>query len=146
MGLVRGENVLLSIPAIGGGGVGGYEPIGCARSITINVENELIETSITGSGKYRTYVPGAKTYTGTLEGLVLLTQNSSDLSGLSQLYYFMDQVVAFHFHYEMTDGNLTFFREGGFFIESITETSSFDNMATFTVNFRGSETLYRSLY
>lgn len=134
MGLVRGEDVLLSVP------VGAtYKPIGCARSITFNVENDLIETSITGSGRYRTYVPGALSFSGTLEGLVFLCDDTDTKAGLIQMYNLIDDFTQFHFRYFMTDGTINYERRGDFLIESINETSSFDNMATFTVNFRGTE-------
>jgi predicted secreted protein len=142
MGLVRGNDVILYLPYVP------ERPMACARSITFNTENELIETSIKGSGRYRTYLPGALSYSGTIEGLVFLVKDddlSIDKVGLIQFQDLLDNDVPFHFSYFMTDGNIEYRRDGLFYIESINETSSFDNMATFTVNFKGTGPLYTTI-
>lgn len=139
MGLVRGEDVMIFLPYTP------EKPIACARSITFTTENELIETSITGSGRFRTYYPGAMSYTGSIEGLIFLCEDTDPRSGLIQMQDFMDNYAPFHFSYFMTDGTIEYRRDGLFYIESITETSSFDNVATFTINFRGTEGLYTTI-
>jgi hypothetical protein len=140
MGLVKGKDVMIYLPY-----VPNEKPIACARSITFETQNDLIETSITGSGRFRTYSPGAMSYSGTIEGLVFLGTNTNSKVGLIQMQNFMDDYAPFHFSYFMTDGNIEYRRDGLFYIESITETSSFDNMATFTINFKGTEGLFTTI-
>ena len=68
MGKVKGEDVVLYIQE-----TGSYrcsDPLGCGRSITFNIDQDMIETSITGNGRFRTYVPGAATVTANIEGLI----------------------------------------------------------------------------
>ena len=71
MGLVRGEDVILSMytqTAIGFG----YVPFACARSVTFDISTDFIETSVTESGSFKTFIPSGKQYSGNIEGLVFL--------------------------------------------------------------------------
>lgn len=68
MGKVRGEDVVVYIEDVANGKCN--DIIGCSRSITFDIQQDMIETSITGNGRFRTYVPGAGSVTATLEGLV----------------------------------------------------------------------------
>ena len=68
MGKVKGEDVILYVQDIFNTKC--PDPIGCARSITFNMDIDMIETSITGNGNFRTYIPAAKTVTANIEGLV----------------------------------------------------------------------------
>lgn len=47
-----------------------WVPYACARSCSLPISTGVLETSITGSGKFRTFVPTANSFTGTLEGLM----------------------------------------------------------------------------
>lgn len=79
MGKVRGEDVILYIT--------GQEdkcnhPIACARSITFDIQQDLIETSITNNGRFRSYVPGAASWSASVEGLVSIAViNTITVSG-----------------------------------------------------------------
>lgn len=75
MGKVKGEDVMLYVQDLINNKC--PYPIGCARSITFNMDVDMIETSITGNGSFRSYVPAAKTVTANLEGLVALVQKDS---------------------------------------------------------------------
>jgi hypothetical protein len=72
MGLVRGEDVILSIAEYQENVGYVYLPIGCARSITFDISTDFIETSVTESGAFKTFIPSGKQYTGNIEGLVFL--------------------------------------------------------------------------
>lgn len=216
MGKVRGEDVVLYLENIGDKC---NQPIACARSITFDIQQDLIETSITGNGRFRTYVPGAASWNANCEGLVALknintitvtgqisryenlgiegfiidipdlcikiggtlivsgtgaadgsyivlnfgttgggtetlitvttpvpnftTINASltyqELNfGMENMY---DSIIAgtnvfLEFYETDVDGNYLK-KTGTAYIESLNETSSFDNMATFTVNLKG---------
>jgi hypothetical protein len=71
MGLVRGEDVILSAYTSVEGGFG-YVPFGCARSVTFDISTDFIETSVTESGNFKTFLPSGKQYSGNIEGLVFL--------------------------------------------------------------------------
>jgi len=135
MGKVRGKDVVLTI------NISSVETvIGCARSITFDIQQDLIETSIISSGRFRTYVPGAASWSGSIEGLVFINKDTSINYGLGQLYdnIINGQLVLLKW-YEVDELGTTFLKkEGEAYIESINETSSFDNMVTFTANFKGS--------
>lgn len=72
MGLVRGEDVILSMAEYQDGVGYVYIPIGCARSVTFDISTDFIETSITESGAFKTFIPSGKQYSGNIEGLVFL--------------------------------------------------------------------------
>jgi hypothetical protein len=71
MGLVRGEDVILSAYSTVEGG-SDYVPFGCARSVTFDMSTDFIETSVTESGAFKTFLPSGKQYSGNIEGLVFL--------------------------------------------------------------------------
>jgi predicted secreted protein len=73
MGKVRGEDVILYLQDTT------YKcnhPIGCARSVTFDVQQDLVETSVTGNGRFRTYVPGAASWSASAEGIVAISSLS----------------------------------------------------------------------
>lgn len=77
MGLVRGEDVILSIPQYQPGIGDVYIPIGCARSVTFDISTDFIETSVIESGAFKTFIPSGKQYSGNIEGLVYLDTPAS---------------------------------------------------------------------
>jgi hypothetical protein len=78
MGLVRGEDVILSIPQYQDGVGEVYVPIGCARSVTFDISTDFIETSVTESGSFKTFIPSGKQYSGNIEGLVFLDKQKTN--------------------------------------------------------------------
>jgi len=139
MGLVLGKDAILSVRVDEPGDSGDYKVIGCARSVTLELQNEFIETSGISSGNYRTYMPSAITSSGTLEGLVLL-------GGLDDPYIFnlgniyqnlLNQKLNLRFEMYDEAQQYYFLKYLDVYIESISETSSFDNITTFSVNFKG---------
>lgn len=134
MAKVKGEDVVISINVDDI-----LTPIACARSITFDIQNDLIETSITGNGNYRSFTSGALDWSGTIEGLVYINKENTTYNGLGQLYDFITAGTQITItYYEVDELGTTFLKkEGNAFIQSINETSSFDNMLTFTVNIKG---------
>jgi predicted secreted protein len=135
MGKVRGEDVVIKFDI-----AHNYPILGCARTITFDLQQDMIETSVKGTGRFRTYVPGAMSWSGTIEGLTFINQNYSENYGLSQFYDdLINKVQVTIIWYQLDEFGTTFLQKIGYgYIESINETSSFDNMATFTANFKGS--------
>lgn len=77
MGLVRGEDVILSVEQFNGFS-NVYVPFGCARSVTFDISTDFIETSVTQSGAFKTFLPSGKQYSGNIEGLVFLNKASNN--------------------------------------------------------------------
>lgn len=71
MGLVRGEDVILSVQQ-NDGVENVYVPFGCARSVTFDISTDFIETSVTESGAFKTFIPSGKQFSGNIEGLAFL--------------------------------------------------------------------------
>ena len=75
MGLVRGEDVILST-TINEYGTNVQVPFACARSVTFDISTDFIETSVTQSGAFKTFIPSGKQFSGNIEGLVFLNKAS----------------------------------------------------------------------
>lgn len=135
MAKVKGEAVILYIKDLDNTEV----PIGCARSITYDISQELIETSSFQQTRYRTYIPAGITWGGSVEGLVFITKDLDSVFDMGRMYEFIDNPSICKLRWYETDETGVHFlqKEGEAWIESINETASFDNMATFTINFRG---------
>jgi hypothetical protein len=67
MGLVRGEDVILSTAQLNGVETV-LVPFGCARSVTFDISTDFIETSVTESGAFKTFIPSGKQFSGNIEG------------------------------------------------------------------------------
>jgi hypothetical protein len=73
MGLVRGEDVILSV--LQNDGIDDiYVPFACARSVTFDISTDFIETSVTLSGPFKTFIPSGKQYTGNIDGLAFINR------------------------------------------------------------------------
>lgn len=139
MGKVKGEDVILYITS-----AEDKEEyvIACARSITFDISQDIIETSITGAGRFRSYLPGAITWSGSVEGLVFIQKDPAapgDNWDMGRLYSYIINKQIFYLRWFETDiENLHYLEKTGeCYIESINETASFDNMTTFSITFRG---------
>ena len=71
MGLVRGEDVILK-SRLNADSPPVYLPFACARSVSFDISTDFIETSVTESGPFKTFIPSGKQYSGNIEGLVFL--------------------------------------------------------------------------
>lgn len=112
-------------------------PIICARSIQFDINREMIETSVSGSGFFRTHIPGALEWSGSCEGFVVVDTTQDAVMAI--MYQFIINGESFLLTWYETDTTGTYYlqKQGFAYISSITEISSFDNMATFTINFTG---------
>jgi len=111
-------------------------PVLCARSITFDIQRDSIETSVKGNGYFRSYVAGAASFTGSVEGFLVIDP-TTDFT-IPEVYNILYAGVPIELRYyeESTDG-YWFQKTCYALVESINQTSSFDNIATFTVNFKG---------
>jgi len=131
MSLINGINTILAFFENGQ-----WYPYACARSSTVQVDVETIETSVSGSGTWQTNMPTKRKFSGNFEGLVALSNvavlSAADLTarmiaGTEML--FRHQVVA-------QDGSV-YTEQGYIYFTGRPLTSSFDNVVTFSMNFIG---------
>lgn len=137
MGLVFGKNVtVFKYDA----DVDVWVPYACARSCSLPISTGVLETSITGSGKFKTFLPTANSFTGTLEGLMTLEKiNTIGIADLIALQL-AQTILLMRFEYQDDDSH-TFTMEASFIITGSTVTSSFDNVTTFSVDLQGTGAL-----
>jgi predicted secreted protein len=113
-----------------------WVPYACARSSTITITTDVLETSITGSGKYRTFLPVANSFTGSIEGLMqLMKTNTVSIADLIALQL-AHTVLLMRFVNENEEGDI-FTMEANFYLTSSGITSSFDNVNTFSCELKG---------
>lgn len=114
---------------------------GCARSCSVNISSEFLETSIIGSGYGRTYLPTAYTFNGTIDGLTNLEKTDNPLTIASLMYYQINRLpLLMQFNHDDDDGNFLTL-QADFYVENSSITGSFDNVSTFTVGFKGTGAL-----
>lgn len=131
MSLIRGENAVFYVYDDGQ-----WKPIICARSGTFNTSAETIETSITGSGNWRTYEYTALTWTASFEGLIYLDgTNELTASDLRALQFSRTKILL---RYQRTDtaGNV-YTDEGTGIITSVSDSGDYQSAVSFSVEFRG---------
>lgn len=131
MSLIRGEKVILYIYD---GGL--WKPVVCGRTCNLTTNADSIETSITGSGSWRTYEYTALTWTASLEGLMYLQKvNSLSTPDLRAMQYSLQKVLI---RYQRTDesGNV-YLEEGTGIITSISDTGENASAVTFSIEIKG---------
>ena len=131
--LVKGRNVTVFkfVP-----GPNTWVPYACARSCSFSLDTDSIETSITGAGAFRTFLPRANSFTGSLEGITQLEMaNRLSIADLMALQI-AHTIMLLRFE-DINDDGDAFIKEAMFFITNTTQTASFDNVATFSVALQG---------
>lgn len=133
MATVNGIDVVLSVD------YPSSKVIGCARSINFEMQRDMIETSITGSGNFRTFTPGAASFTGSIEGLVLLEAVGFSTISAADLYNRLIGGAPINAIFYEQDKNGQYFlkKECVVYIDSVSESASFDNVVTFSCTFKG---------
>jgi hypothetical protein len=102
MGLVRGEDVILTT-TINEFGTNVQVPFACARSVTFDISTDFLETSVTQSGAFKTFIPSGKQFSGNIEGLVFLNKASESETKATTTLDLTDIIDSGEFP---TDGNL----------------------------------------
>lgn len=135
MGLVNGKDVIVQIFD---SEANEYKPIACGRGISFEIQRDMIETTVTNSGEFRTYVPGPGTVTATIDGLVFISGVVTSKYDLGRLYDHILDGIDVNIKYYETDvtNNNWLQKEIGGYIETISETASFDNVSTFSITIK----------
>jgi hypothetical protein len=132
MSLVKGENCVYEFYD-----GGQWKPYACSRSISFSSTTELIETTVTGAGKNKHFTPTVNSFTGSADGIVSLG-NSGMLTLYNLRQYQLGHVLQrVRFTRAANDGVSFYIDTVDFYITNITDTASFDNIATFTMEMQG---------
>jgi hypothetical protein len=131
MSFIRGENV---IAFIYDGGL--WKPLICARSGSFNTNADTIETSITGTGVWRTYEYTSLTWDCSLEGLIFLDgENQLTASDMRALQFSRTKILL---RYQRTDtvGNV-YTEEGYGLITSVSDSNDYASVVDYSINIQG---------
>ena len=131
MSLVRGENFVFYIFT-----GGSWKPYVCARSGNMSIDTDLIETTVTGSGNYKTFKPTVHSFSASIDGVISLNVSSSlTLPDLQALQLAKTKMLC-RFIQTSEAGDI-YTKEAYFYITNSTDTGSFDGVATFQLSLRG---------
>lgn len=129
--IVKGENIILFIYD---GGV--WKPVVCGRDCSFDTQAEDIETSITGSGVWRTFEYRALTWTCSFDGVILLDGvNELSLQDLRAYQYSRQKVLI---RYQREDGNSNVYTDEGYgLLSSISDSGNYQDVGVFSVEIKG---------
>ena len=129
--IVKGENIILFIYDDGM-----WKPVVCGRDCSFETQAEDIETSITGSGVWRTFEYVALTWTCSFDGVILLDGlNELSLQDLRAYQYSRQKVLI---RYQRQDDNSNVYTDEGYaLISSISDTGNYQDVGTFSIELKG---------
>lgn len=128
--LVKGDSVIVYTNM---GGV--WTMFACARTATLNVNTAMIEISSAGSGDFAHFLPTKHSFTGSIDGLVNLDNTNLRLSDFRAMQLAKTMLLM---RFERTStGGLTYASEANFYITDSQDTSSYADVATFSIQLQG---------
>ena len=131
MSLVRGENYVFWVYD-----GGQWKPYCCARSGNMSIDTETIETTVTGSGNYKTYEATVHSFTASIDGVCSLNvSNQLSIAELQALQLAKTKLLC-RFTQTSEAGDV-YTKQAYFYITNSTDTGSFDGVATFQLNLKG---------
>jgi len=131
MSLVRGDNFVFYI---NDGGI--WKLYVCARSGNMNIVTDTIETTVTGSGNYKTFEATVHSFTATIDGVISLNVSGSITIADLQALQLAKIKLLCRFIQTSQAGDI-YTKEAYFYITNSTDTSSFDGIATFSISLQG---------
>lgn len=137
MSLIRGENVIVAeYIAL----VDAFVLYGCARTCDLVLDTEFLETSVTGSGKFASFLPAKMSFVGNISGLVSL--NESNLLSLPDLRakQLAQEKLIIRYARTALDGSI-YNEQGSFYIKSSTDEGPHDGINTFGIVLQGTGAL-----
>lgn len=107
----------------------------CATSAELTLVTEVIETSVSGSGKFATFLPTKNSFTGKLDGVTTLGEPTMlSLADLRQKQ--ITQEVLF-VKFQRTAGSDTYISEGYFIITESDDIGGYADMNTYSISLQG---------
>lgn len=109
-----------------------WKPVVCARSGSISIDTDTIETTVTGAGNWKTFRATVNSATATLDGVISLAVSGS--ISLPELQALQFAKTKMQWDFTVTDiaGNV-YTKRGYFYITNSTDTGAFDGIATFSL-------------
>ena len=107
----------------------------CATSAMLNLVTEVIETSVSGNGKFASFLPTKNSFTGQLDGVTSLEETS--MLSLADLRAKQITQTILTIKFQRTAGANTYTSQGTFIITGSQDTGSFDGMNLFTITLQG---------
>lgn len=138
MSVIRGKNVITLINQ-----AGIWKVLSCARSCTLDVVTEFVETTVSGSGKFKSFLPTVNSWTGQQEGVTFLNEvGKLSLADIRRMQLGHDRLQV---RYERTadDGN-TYFDTGYFYISQSSDTGTAGDFNSFSIAMQGDGALIQS--
>ena len=133
MSKVRGKNVLVLFYDVASAT---YKPYACAMSCDLNLNTDIVETSIVGAGSWATFRGIKNSFDGSISGLTNL-QKANHLT----LFDLRTKQIAFtellmRFQRTDEDGNV-YLDEGKFIISKSSDSGPNESMNSFTIDLKG---------
>lgn len=128
---VRGKNVAVFIYD---GGT--WKLYACGRECTLNRVTDFIETSVSGSGKFKTFRTTWNSFTGEITGVQHI--NKSGMINLADFDTLWQGQTKLLMRFQRTsDAGAVYTSEASFFISQLSDTGPYKDAATYTVNLQG---------
>lgn len=113
-----------------------YKAYMCARTMDVPVSRDMIETTVTGSGNWKTFEPTVLSYGINLQGVMSL--DASVNLTFPQLRAMQIAGTKLLWRSVMTSQeNNTYVEQGYAYINNTVPTGSFDGITTFSISFQG---------
>ena len=136
--IVRGSNVIVLINV-----ASTWTPYACAVGATFNVVTDMIETSVSGTGLFATFLPTKHSFTISMQGIVSLEQPAKlSLADLRKKQLNQDKL---QIRFQRTDDAGNDYSEECYgYISSSSDTGTFDGVQTFSIEIRGTGLIIQS--
>lgn len=132
MSLIRGENVVIFL--FDGDQ---WKPVICGKSCSITTVAETIETSITGSGNWRTYEYAGFTWSANIEGATNLDQDNTIT--LNDFRLKQRDREKIQIKYQRTDQDSNVYTDQGYaLITNVSDSGAIDDLNLYTIELQGS--------
>lgn len=128
---VRGKNVAVFVYDSGTWKLGA-----CYRDCELDINTDFIETSVTGTGFWKTVKPRQNSFTGSVSGVIHLAKTGMvSIVNFEQLQFAQQQLLM---RFQMTsDKGDIYTKEAAFFISNINQKGPYNDIAPFSISLQG---------
>lgn len=119
---------------INDGGI--YKEYMCARTMDIPANTDMIETTVTGAGNWKSYEPAVHSYNINLQGVISLDAATNLTFPQLRAMQFAKTKLLWRSVMTSQQGN-TYIESGYAYISNSVPTQSFDGISTFSISFQG---------
>lgn len=137
MAAILGKNIILKISSVSGSSISPIV-IGCARSCTLDISTEMLESSNTEAGFWASFVAAKNSFTVSSDNIAYYDAAKFDTEDL------LDAQInrkLLGFQFSITDGTTTKTVSGSAYITSSSITGADNEIGTFSVQLQGTGAL-----